>query len=183
MNLGKGIGIFILLFTLFLFFLSGEAQDKRGTGKGDEKKPMDVGGFGFTTSHEPIDITSDSAEANQKESKVTFTGNVVAKQGDATLYTNTLLIMYDPNTKKTKEIIAIGNVKIVQLERRATSHKATFYQEQNKIVLEGEAVLREGQNIIRGERVIYYIDEDRSVVEGGRVHTTITPTSKEERSK
>jgi lipopolysaccharide export system protein LptA len=179
MNLGKGIGILILILTLSLFFISGEAQDKKGTGKSDEKEPRDAGGFGFTTSRGPIDIISKSVEANQKESTFTFKGNVVAKQGDATLYTNTLLIIYDPNTKKMKEIVATGNVKIVQLERRATGQKATFYQEQNKVVLEGEAVLREGENIIRGERVTYYIDEERSVVEGDRVHTTITPTSKE----
>jgi lipopolysaccharide export system protein LptA len=79
-------------------------------------------------------------------------------------------------------VVATGQVKIVQLERRATSQKATFHQGENKVVLEGEAAVREGENVIRGERVIYYIDEERSVVEGGkggRVSTTITPPKKE----
>jgi lipopolysaccharide export system protein LptA len=78
--------------------------------------------------------------------------------------------------------MATGNVKFVQLDRRATGQKATFYQESNRLVLEGEAVLREGENIIRGERVIYYIDEERAVIEGGkkgRVNTTITPPPKQ----
>jgi len=182
MNLGKGIGILVLISSLSLFFISGEAQEKRGVGKGDEKKPRAEGGFGFTTSRDPIDITSDSVEADQKQSTVTFKGNVVAKQGDTTLYSNTLIIIYDPDTKKLKEMIAIGNVKIVQLERRATSQKATFYQDENKAVLDGEAVVREGENIIRGERVTFYVDEERSVVEpgkGGRVSTHITPSKKE----
>jgi lipopolysaccharide export system protein LptA len=51
------------------------------------------------------------------------------------------------------------------------------------MVLDGEAVVREGENVIRGERVIFYVDEERSVVEGGkggRVSTHITPTPKEE---
>jgi lipopolysaccharide export system protein LptA len=81
-----------------------------------------------------------------------------------------------------KEIVAAGNVKVVQLDRRATSQKAIFYQEENKVVLEGDAVLREGDNVIRGERVTYYIDEQRSVVEGkkgGRVSTTIAPKKDE----
>jgi len=182
MNLGKGIGMLVLIFFLSLFFISGEAQEKKEVRKGDEKRPGVEKGFGFTKSNEPIDIISDTVEANQKQNTVTFKGNVVAKQGDTTLYSNTLVIIYDGNTKKMKEVIATGNVKIVQLERRATSQKATFYQDENKAVLDGDAVVREGDNIIRGERVTFYVDEERSVVEagkGGRVSTYITPTKKE----
>lgn len=182
MNLVKGFGILLLIFSLFLLLVSAEAQEKKGVGKGDEKSLRADRGFGFTSSKEPIDITSDTVEANQKQSTVTFKGDVVAKQGDATLYANTMVIIYDPDTKKLKEIIATGNVKIVQLERRATSQKATFYQDENKVVLDGEAVVREGENVIRGERVVYYVDEERSVVEGGkggRVTTHIAPSPKE----
>jgi lipopolysaccharide export system protein LptA len=108
---------------------------------------------------------------------------VVAKQEDTTLYANTLAITYDQNTKKLKEIVAVGNVKVVQLERRASGQKATFDQDKNKMVLDGEAVVREGANVIRGERITFYVDEGRSVVEGGkgsRVSTSITPPPKEE---
>jgi len=138
--------------------------------------------FGLTSSRTPIDITSDTVEANQKQNVVTFKGNVVAKQENVSLYANMLTIYYDPDTKGIKTVVATGNVKIVQLERRATSQKATFHQDENKMVLDGEAVIREGENVIRGERVIYYVDEERSVVEGGkggRVNTTITPPKKD----
>jgi lipopolysaccharide export system protein LptA len=184
MNLVKGIGILVLLSTFFLFFISGEAQDKKGNGKGQEKKPKAGIGFGFTGSRAPIDITSDTVEGNQKQSTVTFMGNVVAKQEDATLYANILVIYYHPDTKKLKEIVGTGNVKVVQLDRRATGQKVTFYQNENKVVLEGDAVVREGENVTRGERITYYLDEERSVVEGGkgtRVSTHITPTPKEEK--
>jgi lipopolysaccharide export system protein LptA len=183
MNPHRGISFLIILFSLFLFSISAEAQGKKDTGKSGGKGLQTDKGFGFTASRAPIDITSDTVEADQKTNKVTFKGNVVAKQEDTTLYANTLVITYDSNTKKVKEIMAIGNVKVVQLDRRATGKKATFYQEQNKIVFEGEVVLREVENVIRGERVIHYVDEERSVVEpekGGRVNTVITPTPKEE---
>jgi lipopolysaccharide export system protein LptA len=107
---------------------------------------------------------------------------VVARQEDTTLHANTLIIRYEAETKKLKEISAIGNVKIVQLDRRATGQKATFQQEENKLILDGEAVVREGENEIRGERVTFYINEERSLVEGGkgnRVNTRITPPPKE----
>lgn len=177
MKSGKGVGLLFILLSLALFFTPGEAQDKKaGSAKG----------FGFTTSRSPIDITSDTVEGDQKQNRVTFKGNVVAKQEDATLYANTVVVHYDVEMKKMKEIVATGNVRIVQLDRRATCQKATFHQNENKIVLEGEAVIREGDNVVRGERVVYLVDEERSYVEGGkgsRVTTTIAPSSKEERKK
>jgi len=177
MKMAKGGGLLCALFLLILFVTSGETQEKKaGLAKG----------FGFTSTRSPIEITSDSVEGDQKQNRVTFKGNVVAKQEEATLYANTVVVYYDSEMKKMKEIIATGNVRITQLDRRATGQKVTFYQIENKIVLEGDAVIREGDNVLRGERVVYLVDEERSLVEGGkggRVTTTITPSSREERKK
>jgi lipopolysaccharide export system protein LptA len=77
-------------------------------------------------------------------------------------------------------------VKVVRLDQRATSKKATFSQDENKVVLDGDAVVREGESVVRGEKITYYVDEGRSVVEGGkgtRVNTRITPPPKEEGKK
>ena len=168
--------------SLLLFLVPATAQDRKAAGRGEDRKSKVEKPFGLTSSHTPIDIVSDTVEANQKQNVVTFKGNVVAKQENVSLYANMLTIYYDPDTKGIKTVVATGNVKIVQLERRATSQKATFHQDENKMVLDGEAVIREGENVIRGERVIYYVDEERSVVEGGkggRVSTTITPPKKD----
>jgi lipopolysaccharide export system protein LptA len=183
MNPYRGVCLLTILVSLFFLFISGEAQEKKGAGQRGEKGFKAEPSFGFTASRAPIDITSDTVEADQKTNTVTFKGNVIAKQEDTTLYANTLVITYDANTKKLKEIVAIGNVKVVQLEKRVTGQKVTFEQDRNKMVLDGEAVVREGANVIRGERITYYVDEERSVVEGGkggRVSTSITPSPKEE---
>jgi lipopolysaccharide export system protein LptA len=183
MNPKKGAGLFVLLCSLFLFLISAEAQEKKGSAKGGEKAGKSGGIVGFTASRAPIDITSDTVEANQKTNTIVFKGNVVAKQEDTTLYANTLTVFYDEKTKKLKEIVATGNVKVVRLERRATSQKATFDQDKNEVTFDGDAVVREGANVIRGERITYYVEEERSVVEpakGGRVSTSITPPPKEE---
>jgi len=183
MKQNRPVGLLVISFFLLFFFVSGEAQEKKGSGKGGEKDIKTDRGFGFTTSRAPIDITSDTVEADQKQNRVTFKGNVVAKQEDVTLYANTLVMIYDPDTRQMKEVIAIGNVKVVQLDRRATGQKATFDQDSNKVILDGDAVVREGTNVVRGERITFYVDEERSVVEpvkGGRVSTSITPPPKEE---
>jgi lipopolysaccharide export system protein LptA len=181
-KLGRTLILLLVLVCLPLFLATGVAQEKKEKAKAGEKRVAGDKGFGFSGSRAPIDVVSDTVEANQKENTVTFKGNVVATQEDTTLHANMLIIRYDAETKKLKEIMAIGNVRIVQLDRRATGEKATFQQEENKVVLDGDAVVREGENEIRGERVIFYVDEERSIVEGGkgsRVSTRITPPPKE----
>ena len=173
--------VLIVACTFFFFCGSGGAGERKAVGKGEDLKPKGGSPFGLASSRAPINIDSETMEADQKQNVFTFKGNVVAKQEDITLYANTLTIFYDPDTKGIKTVVATGNVKVVQLDRRATGQKITFHQDENRIVLEGEAVIREGENVIRGERVIYYMGEDRSVVEGGkggRVNTTITPPQK-----
>jgi lipopolysaccharide export system protein LptA len=176
-------GLFLLLFFVFFFFFLSSGESQEGKTKANEEPPLALGkGFGFKAGDAPIEIGSDSVEAEQKQNKVTFKGNVIAKQGEITLYTDTLTVLYNQATKKIKEIRGVGNVKIVQLDRRVTSHQATFHQDENKVVLEGEVVVREGENVVRGDRVIYYLNEEKAVVEGsgkGRVTTRLTPSSKE----
>ena len=167
-----------------IFFLHGAeaAQDRKATIRAEDRKPGLDKPFGLTSSRAPIDITSDMVEADQKQNTVTFRGNVIGKQENIILYANVLTIHYDSESKGIKMVVATGNVKIVQLERRATGQKVTFKQEDNQVQLEGSAVLREGENVIRGDRVTCYMDEDRCVVEGGkggRVNTSITPPKKE----
>ena len=177
-----GLGFLLIIFLLSLALISVKAQTTKGSAKVD-KTLRGTPGFGFSAaSRTPIDITSDTVEASQKQNMVTFKGNVVARQEDITLYANMITVYYNPETKKLKEIMAVGNVRIVQSERRASGNKVIFQQEANKVTLEGEAVLREGENVIRGERIIYYVDEERSVVEGGkggRVTTILTSSQKE----
>jgi len=177
------IHFLIALCVLFLLSLSGEAQERKAAGTDERQSPKPARPFGLMSSRSPIDMTSDTVEANQKQNTVIFKGNVVAKQEDITLYANTLVIYYDPDAKSIKTLVATGNVKIIQLDWRATGQKVTFRQEEDQVVLEGQAVLREGENVIRGDRVICFIAEDRCVVEGGkggRVSTSITPPQKEQ---
>jgi len=177
---------FIIILIIFFVTLSGWAEEKKEGLNSDKKGGRKEIGFGFVRGNAPIDILSDTVEANQKQNTIIFKGNVVAKQEDITLYTNTLVVINEPETKKIKEVQAIGNVKIVQQERRATSQKAIFFQNDNKVILEGDVVIREGDNVIRGEKVTYYLNEEKSIIEGGkggRVSTSIIPSSGEPRKK
>ncbi|MBW2039504.1 MAG: lipopolysaccharide transport periplasmic protein LptA [Deltaproteobacteria bacterium] len=130
----------------------------------------------------PIHITSQRLEADHKGNLITFVGDVVARQKEFVLYSERLLLFLDKEGNEIEKIVAQGNVRIVQGKRRGTCQEATYYHRERKVILQGDPVLREGDNWVRGQRIIYYIDEQKSVAEGkGRERVTVTIIPGEEK--
>ena len=141
------------------------------------------GGFGFEfrESSQPIRIKSDGLEWDYKGCVVTFKGNVIANQEDVTLYSDRLVMYYDEATSEITQIVAEGAVRIVQLDRRATGERAVFHNAEEKIVLTGRPVVRQGKNVVIGEKITILIDRDWVEVE--RADVTISPEGIKGRSK
>jgi lipopolysaccharide transport protein LptA len=68
---------------------------------------------------------------------------------------------------KIKEVVAEGHVRIHKGDRLAEGRRAVFDQAKQTIVLSDGAVLHEGPNQVAGDRIVVYLQEERSVVEGG----------------
>ena len=131
----------------------------------------------------PVHITSQQLEADYQAKVITFIGDVVARQKEFTLYSDRLLLFIGGEMKEIEKIVARGNVRMVQGERTATCNEATYYHREGTVVLRGEPVVREGDNWVSGKRIIYYIDEQKSVAEGegeDRVKVTIIPHEEQE---
>ncbi len=118
---------------------------------------------------EPMVITSRHMEADKLGDKVTFTGDVVLKKEGMTLYSDSMTVLYDVQTKGIKEIDALGNVVVRKEGRVALSNKASYYSREEKIVLTGDARIIENENQLGGERITLFMRDDRSIVEGGNV--------------
>ena len=115
---------------------------------------------------EPIKITSDQMEANNKAGFVIFKGNVVARQNSGIIMSNILTVYYDDQNRMDK-IIATGDVRITQEDRVGTCQKATFYPPENKIVMEEGPRLWRDRDIVEGEVITIFTDSDKMFVEGG----------------
>jgi lipopolysaccharide export system protein LptA len=70
--------------------------------------------------------------------------------------------------QRLQEVVAVGNVRIDNGTRWATGGRAVFEQGDRTLVLTETPVLHDGSNEVAGDRVIVYLDENRSIVEGGR---------------
>jgi lipopolysaccharide export system protein LptA len=168
----------ILSFGLAVFLLAGVIVGPvRGASKDDEKSKRDDSVFELNKK-EPIYITSDWMEVDQKKNTITYKGRVVTIQSEMTMRSETLTAVYDPEMKQIKQIIAEGKVNAVQGNRMATGDKAIFDEKAKTVTLTGNPVMRQGNSQITGSRIIYYIDQDRAVAEGKdsfRVQVTIFP--------
>jgi lipopolysaccharide export system protein LptA len=167
-----------LTFGLAVLLLAGLIVDlARGASRDETKSKSDDSVFEFNKK-EPIYITSDWMEVDQKKNTITYKGRVVTIQSEMTMRSETLTAVYDPEMKQIREIIAEGKVNAVQGNRMATGDKAVFDDKAKTVTLTGNPVMRQGNSQVTGSRIIYYIDQDRAVAEGKdsvRVQVTIFP--------
>lgn len=128
----------------------------------------------------PITIKSNELKADNKGKTAIFTGKVIAKQGDVSLYADKIIISYADKKTDVEKIEAFGNVRIVQLNNTGIAAHAIYESREGRIVLTGNPKVMQGSNIITGNTITYYVDDDRSVVSGGdgRVVTTINPPAR-----
>lgn len=144
-----------------------------------ETAPESVfGDFSLEGRDQPIAVRSDKLEFSYRDRLLTYTGDVVVTQGDLTLRADTLQVTIgEEGADRLETITALGAVQVSQGNRTASGGRGVFDQRTRTIELSENAVLTEGPNKITGERVTVYLDEQRSVVDGGerRVQALLFP--------
>ena len=134
------------------------------------------------TPAEKVHITSDTMTFDDINSQVEFTGNVVATRLDATIHADHVkVLLYSEAEKKTraakeesktpddnvKQLIASGNVRVIQKDVTATADKAAYNTTQKTIVLTGKSpTVLSGKNYVTGKKITLFQDTRRVVVEG-----------------
>lgn len=127
-------------------------------------------------SRRQVTVTSDTMEARTSESRVVFRGNVAAVE-DFTLCSDELSILYDGN-RDVSRIEATGNVRIFQDQKTSTAGKASYNRKDRIIVLTGDPQVAQCSDVIKGDRITVYLDDNNAVVESGggkRVRAVIMP--------
>jgi len=140
-----------------------------------------LGGFAINGQQGPVHIDADTMEFEYKTRILTYRGDVKVTQADLTLHSDTLRVTLDADhADKPREIVAEGKVRIDKGARRATGGRAVFDNEARTVTLSEDAHLHDGPNEVAGEKVVVYLDEQRSVVVGGqeRVRAVLYPSDK-----
>ena len=129
-------------------------------------------------SSKPITVKADELKADNKGKTAVFTGRVVARQEDVTIYSDKLIIYYGEKDDQVDKIEAIGSVRILQTNRVGTGGHALYESKEGKITLSINPKVTQEKDSVTGKVIVYYLDEDRSEVVGGenaRVTAVIHP--------
>jgi lipopolysaccharide export system protein LptA len=138
-------------------------------------------------SNAPIVIDADRMEASKKEGLVVFTGNVVAKQENSVQTADRMEVYLDDKGERVLRIVSTGNVKIVTEDcRTGTARRAEYYDDDQRLLLIGDAKVWQEDNVITGERIVMFLADDRSEVEAGpqgRVKSVFYPKRDDEKTE
>lgn len=149
------------------------AEPERG------RAPDWLGSLEFGGSRQPIQVAADVFEFDYKQRILRYRGRVEARQGELVVESDEMVLsLNDSESFALREVRARGHVRLQQGERSAKAEEAVFDQQKRVATLLGDVELRDGSNEIRGERVTIYLNENRTIIEGGpreRVRAVLYP--------
>lgn len=139
---------------------------------------------GFSQNRDkPVQIEATTLEVRDKDKIATFSGDVRVTQGDTTMRCKSLVVFYDqesnPGNMKTSQpgpggqqqirrLEARGGVVVTQKDQTATGDTANFDMRTNAVTLTGSVLVTQGQNVLRGERLVVDLTSGISRVESGK---------------
>ena len=131
---------------------------------------------------EQITITSNTMTASNKGRRAIFREAVILTQGDLVVRSDVMVVRFKQDKESTPKqsgeqtqeagrkidlIEAKGKVVIEKASGRATCRHAVYHKDEEKIVLTGSPVAWQGGTRVSGPKMTMYLEENRSVVEGG----------------
>lgn len=149
---------------------------------------------------EPISIDAARLDYFDKEGKLVYAGEVVARQGASTLKGSTLTIFLSKEGRKTEKVAetpgespapaantaiermeVAGPVTLISKDEVGTGDTGSYDKAANKITLSGNVTLTQATNVIRGDKLVYDLTSGKAQVSSGqtqgRVRSVFTPGS------
>lgn len=115
----------------------------------------------------PVTITSETLTADNQAHTALFEKNVVARTTDMTMSADWMLVYYTAPGGDIAKIESKGNVKLHKEDKVMTSEEATYYADPpERIVFTGSPRAFDGQNVVTGTKITYYVDDEHTFVQG-----------------
>lgn len=149
---------------------------------------------------QPLVITSDRLEMDDKRHQATFSGHVLVVEGAMRMTAETMTVVYQQETKKkgnrteVREVRAEGQVRLQDGVHQGSAGRAHYDTQRRTLELIGggkepATIQSEGQNRLEGEKILLQLSQERRVEkvvaeggEGGRVRARISPETGEKGS-
>ena len=121
----------------------------------------------------PVEVASDNLTVNQTDGSALFEGNVVIGQGEMRLSADQVTVQYaEGGQSRIQSLTATGNVTLVSGPDAAEAQKAVYDVEGGNVVLTGDVLLSQGQNVLSGDKVTVDLATGAAQV-NGRVRSVL----------
>ena len=117
----------------------------------------------------PVTITSETLTADNKAHTALFEKKVVATTTNLTIQSDKMLVFYREDGGAVTKIEATGNVRVLRESRIITAKAATYYADEETVVFTGDPRAMDGDNVVSGTKITYFMDNDRFHVENSKV--------------
>lgn len=114
----------------------------------------------------PLDIRADRLELDRKAGTARFSGAVEVAQGRLVLRCAALSASYAEG--EVVSLVAEGGVEVRGEDWVARAERANYDREAGLLTLAGDPRIERGTDVLRGERVLLWPDDERLVVEQAR---------------
>lgn len=141
--------------------------------------------------NQPIHIDSAQQSLDMQGNTVTFTGNVVVKQGTIEVKADKVVVTRPQGAQGQEVIEAFGKpVTFYQMQDngkpvKGSAQKVRYELSQDKVTLTGNAYLEQLDSNVKGERIIYLVKQQQMEAiggeKGGRVTTVLVPSQLQEK--
>lgn len=116
----------------------------------------------------PVDVAADRIEVQDRLDRAVFSGNVDVRQGRLQLNSERITVAYSSQGGiDIDRIDATGGVRLTSPSETARSETAIYDLNERIVTMLGNVVLNQGQNIVRGGRLVLDLDTGRAVMDGG----------------
>lgn len=115
----------------------------------------------------PIDVDAQRIEVRDPEGLALFTGDVKVRQGALSLSAQTLRVSYtrEGDNPVIRRLDAQGGVRLTSPSERAQAAYGVYDVERRIITLVGGVTLRQGDSVLRGERLAIDLASGRSALD------------------
>ena len=103
-----------------------------------------------------VKIDSGNAVLSGSSYKIEYKNNVKLTGLNVKVTSNFMRIFVDKKSKKLKHLTAIGNVRVISDNRLGTSGMATLDFKSEVIVMMRSPKLKQGRDVLYGEKIIFY---------------------------
>lgn len=166
-------------------------------GSGALSHGQEGGRKGLADSKDPLHVSSNRMEVYNQKNLVVFTGSVKANRGDMQIEANRMEVYMRAEEEGDEKrapaaaggmgdldkIVATGNVKMNQAQRRfATAGRLEYRESTGVAVLTEKPRAWEGKNEVIGSKIEMNLQEETTIVHGSprrRVNVTLFPSSSE----